>query len=137
MLTDDQIQLVRTSYKTITAVNPQIVSTFYARLFSLAPDVRPMFSDDIEAQADKLRMTLQVALSSLNNPTTLIPVLHHLGQTHHQLGVTRDQYQLVAEVMIDTLADEAGDAWTPEISAAWAALLAFVAETMQTGAAAE
>ena len=55
---------------------------FYERLFDQYPEVKPMFSnpDDMEEQAAKLLKTISVAVESLNDIATLVPILQDLGK---------------------------------------------------------
>lgn len=56
-MTPEQVQLVRPSFTKVMAVKMNAARGFYERLFAVAPEVRPMFSNDIEAQARKLMDT--------------------------------------------------------------------------------
>ena len=48
---------------------------FYARLFEIAPEVRPMFPADITAQRDKLLQMLTTAVSNLHQVEMIIPAV--------------------------------------------------------------
>ncbi|OCX66784.1 hypothetical protein BFP70_01120 [Thioclava sp. SK-1] len=130
-----QIMLVRTSFDQVIKSRPELVEDFYTRLFVLHPELRPLFPASISAQADKLTATLQIALSSLDQLEGLTQILQDMGRMHRGYGVQDHQYQMVSEVLIDTLAAQLGSAWTVEVSAAWGTLLAFVTYEMIVGAA--
>ncbi|MEO0830608.1 MAG: globin domain-containing protein [Pseudomonadota bacterium] len=127
-------ELCRKSYDMIVRRNANWAEAFYDRLFALIPEARALFPTDLEGQSEKLRATLQVALSMLESPEALVASLRSLGARHVDYGADADHYQLVSEVLIDTLAECAGDAWTPEVSAAWANVLAVVTGEMRAGA---
>ena len=134
MLTPAQIYLVQSSYKAIMATRPEMVEDFYTRLFVVEPHLKSLFPGDIVSQAMKLEATLQLAILSLNAAEALVVPLRELGEKHHEVGVTDGMYHVVGEVLMDTLAAQAGDVWNAEVSAAWGAVLAFVTNTMIDGA---
>lgn len=130
MLTQTEIDLCRSSYADVVANNSKIVEHFYDRLFEVAPGVRDMFPADMAEQSGKLRATLQVALNMLSYPEELLPILHEFGRKHAEYGATPDHYQVVGEVLIDTLARHAGEGWTEETSVAWQTLIGGIAREM-------
>lgn len=133
-MTPERVDMIRTSYKQVIASRPELFEDFYTRLFVTEPAVREMFPKGIHQQAVKLEATMQLALSALTAPETLVPLLREMGRTHVAHGVTPGQYHIVAEVLLDTLAAQAGDLWTAEVSAAWGEVLGFITNTMIEGA---
>lgn len=133
MLSPDQIAHVRSSYKAIAVRKPELFEDFYTRLFVLMPETRAMFPNDIEVQSSKLESAIQIVLSALSNPEPMRPLLLDLGRAHAGFGVTEGQYHLLSEILLDTLAACAEDDWSPEISAAWGSVLAFVTNCMIEG----
>ena len=54
-MTDEQIQLVKKSWKKFRGVNPAVVGDlFYSKLFIDNPSLRKMFPADMEKQYEKL-----------------------------------------------------------------------------------
>src|SRR3712207_7888373 len=54
--------------------------------------------------------------------STLFPyttLFRSLGRRHVDYGVTPEMYPWVARCLVDTLAELAGDDWTPAMAAAW------------------
>ncbi|WP_417259887.1 globin domain-containing protein [Celeribacter sp.] len=134
MLSQETITLVKSSYKAVTDARPELFEDFYTRLFVIAPEVRDLFPNRPREQAVKLEAMLQLALSSLDAPEALTPLLHKLGFAHVAYGVQEKHYIVVGEVLLDTLAAQAGDLWTAEVSAAWFAVVNFIASSMIDGA---
>jgi nitric oxide dioxygenase len=133
-MTPEQIQLVRLSFVKVMDIKAAAGRLFYDRLFSIAPEVRPMFKGDIGAQADKLMETLGVAISALKNPAALSPILTQLAKRHAGYGVRDEHYDKVGEALLWTLEQGLGDAFTPEVKKAWAELYGVVASTMKSAA---
>jgi nitric oxide dioxygenase len=131
MMTPEQIQLVRLSFVKVMDIKSAAGRLFYERLFTIAPEVRPMFKGDIGAQADKLMETLGVAVSALKNPSALSPILAQLAKRHAGYGVRDEHYDKVGEALLWTLEQGLGDAFTPAVKTAWADLYGHVSSTMK------
>lgn len=114
-----QIQLVQESFAKVRPIADQASETFYQRLFEIAPAYRSMFKNDMRKQGAMLMSTLGLAVGSLNNLETILPAVRSLGQRHSGYGVTAEHYQPVAEAFLWTLEHYLGDAFTPELKAAW------------------
>lgn len=134
-MTPIQIKAVTDSFATVRA-NPELATDiFYSQLFARAPQLRPMFPEDLTAQKAKLFTALKLAVSALDKPEALLPVLAELGAKHAGYGVQADHYSDVGFALIDTLAVALGDGFTPAHEEAWTAAYSFIAEAMQAGAA--
>lgn len=118
-MTPAQIQLVQDSFKKVVPIAPQAADIFYARLFEIAPNVRPMFPDDMSNQKDKLMGMLGTAVSNLHQVETIIPAVQELGRKHVDYGVKNEHYKPVGEALIYTLEKGLGDDFTPEVKEAW------------------
>jgi|SRR6185312_11994415 nitric oxide dioxygenase len=134
MMTPEQVQLVRLSFTKIMAVKMDAARCFYDRLFAIAPEVRPMFSNDIESQARKLMDTLAIAIGSLRDPSLLNRVLDGLAARHVGYGVRDEHYTKVGEALIWTLEKSLGDDFTPQVKSAWTSLYAAIATQMRGAA---
>jgi hemoglobin-like flavoprotein len=53
-----------------------------------------------------------------------------MGRRHERYGVGVDDYATVGAVLLRTLRDVAGSAWTPAYQAAWVRAYTFAASTM-------
>ena len=57
-MTTQQINTVKHTWNIISALDPVTVGNlFYTRLFSIAPEVKPMFRSSMEEQSKKPRIT--------------------------------------------------------------------------------
>jgi methyl-accepting chemotaxis protein len=108
---------------------------FYARLFAVAPAVRPLFgATDLRRQKAMLLGTLVLLRKSFRDLDAIVPKLRALGARHVAYGTRPEHYVVVGEVLIASLAEVAGDAWRPEHELAWAAAFAVLADAMLSGA---
>lgn len=134
MLTEKQIELINNSFEKVGANRPELVEMFYTRLFCLEPDLRDEFETRYRNQTLSIDSFLQMALLATQNPDAVASVLRDVGVKNAKLGQSSSHYPIINEILIDTLAAEVGDAWTAEVSIAWATLLEFVSQTMVEGA---
>lgn len=130
-MTPEQAQLVRLSFVRIMDVKLEIGRLFYDRLFALAPEVRPMFSTDLDLQAEKLMSTLALAVGSLKNPATFASLVSGLRQRHIGYGVKDEHYDTVGEALLWALERSLGDGFTDELRRAWASLYDAMASQMK------
>ena len=108
---------------------------FYDRLFSIAPDVRPLFPDDLSQQKKKLIQMLTTAVTNLHQVETIISAVQNLGRRHVGYGVTSKHYEPVGAALLWTLDQGLGSAFTPQVKEAWTATYTTIAEVMKRAAA--
>jgi hemoglobin-like flavoprotein len=108
---------------------------FYQRLFEIAPELRPMFSGDIELQSKKLTDTLTVAVGQLTTPGELTTTLEALGARHLEYGTQPAHYEMVSRALLDMLAGVLGAEFSTEVREAWTTLLSQVSNAMLAGPA--
>lgn len=136
-LTDDKIDLVQSSFAQVVPIKAQAAELFYARLFEIAPEVKPLFKGDMADQGAKLMATLGVVVNGLRDLPALLPVASALAERHVGYGVTAEHYAPVGEALTWTLGQGLGDAFTPEVEAAWAEAYALLSGAMIAAAYAE
>jgi hemoglobin-like flavoprotein len=110
------------------------VNEFYRRLFELAPEVRPMFKIDMEAQARKFSDMFAWVILHLEHPVELSREMRALGARHVGYGVQIDQYAAVGSALIWMFQHTLGDRFTPEMEEAWLEFYAFASFEMERGA---
>jgi hemoglobin-like flavoprotein len=118
-MTEDEILLVQTSFAKVVPIAPVAAGLFYAKLFEIAPDVRPLFKGDIEEQGAKLMAMLGTVVASLGRLDQLVPAAQNLACRHVAYGVLPIHYEPVGVALIDTLAKGLGDDFTIDTRNAW------------------
>ena len=126
-----QIQLVQDSFEHVKPIAGIAAELFYNRLFELDPSLRRLFKGDLSDQKVKLMATLAFAVAGLKQPNQVLGAVRQLGQRHAGYGVRPEHYQTVGAALLWTLEQGLGERYTPEVAAAWTALYAVVAGTMQ------
>jgi nitric oxide dioxygenase len=118
-MTPHQIKLVQDSFTKVAPIAPQAADLFYGRLFEIAPQVRSLFPDDLSEQKKKLMAMLAVVVNGLDKLDTILPAAAALAKRHVGYGTAPQHYPVVGDALLWTLEKGLGDAWTPELAAAW------------------
>ncbi|WP_172298489.1 globin family protein [Pseudoruegeria sp. HB172150] len=135
-MTPQDICLIRDSWARVEPIAETAVSSFYQRLFDIAPELREHFaSTDMAAQHVRLAQTLGAAVANLDDPATLVPILRKLGETHAGYGADVGAYDKVGLALLWTLENGLGPDWTPDTREAWTRAYGFIVENMLIGAA--
>src|SRR5437762_1347833 len=120
-MTPDQVKLVQDTFAKVAPISEQAAVIFYDRLFELAPQVRAMFPNDMTEQRKKLMATLAVVVNGLANLEAVLPAASALAKRHVAYGARPAHYPVVGGALLWTLEKGLGEAWTPDIAAAWTA----------------
>jgi hemoglobin-like flavoprotein len=130
-MTPEQVQIIRLTFSQAMSSKDKVGRMFYDRLFEIAPETRPMFKGDIDAQSRKLMDTLALAIGMLRDMPTLVATLQALAKRHVAYGVRDEHYDTVGAALLWTLEKALGSAFTPEARTAWATLYGAVAKIMR------
>lgn len=127
--------ILRSSFEIVIDRRPDLTMRFYEILFEKYPQLQRMFSRDRAAQSKMLAGALSAVLDHLEDAPWLVETLGNLGAKHVAYGVTDDMYNMVGDALLATLAEAAGDDWTPVVCAQWTEAFGAIASMMQAGAA--
>jgi nitric oxide dioxygenase len=133
-MTPEQAQIIKLTFAQVMRDRDRVGRMFYDRLFSIAPEVKPLFRGDIAEQSRKLMDTLALAVGMLRDMPTLVITLEGLARRHVGYGVKDEHYDKVGEALLWTLEKGLGDAFTPQVGDAWTALYVAVAKIMRDAA---
>lgn len=133
-MTEDQIVLIQASFANCAPQSEVFTRLFYRRLFEVAPEVRSLFSGDMDTQGQKLMHMLSVVVDNLNDLERVIPATRDLAVRHAGYGVLPEHYPLVGEALIMALKTTLGEAFTPQAEEAWAEAYLLLASTMISAA---
>ena len=118
-MTADEIALVRDSFAKVVPIAETAAGLFYGRLFETTPEVKPLVRGDMTEQGRKLMVTLAVVVKGLDNLPAIVPVAEALARRHVDYGVLPEHYASVGVALLWTLGQGLGEAFTPEVEAAW------------------
>jgi hemoglobin-like flavoprotein len=118
-MTPDQVLIVQDSFKKVASISATVADLFYDRLFTIAPEVRQLFPNDLREQKKKLLAMLVTAVNNLHQVEQIIPAVQELGKRHARYGVSSDHYEPVGTALLWTLEQGLGDDFTPAVKEAW------------------
>ncbi|MER8047292.1 globin domain-containing protein [Streptomyces sp. NPDC094032] len=125
MLSERSAQIVRTTLPAVGASLGTITELFYRRMFEERPELlRDLFNRANQASGTQ-REALAGAVAAFATALVDHPderpdaILGRIANKHASLGITSDQYTLVARHLLNAVAEVLGDAVTPEVAAAW------------------
>lgn len=129
------VELLQASYAALAPHAEELAERFYERLFATAPAVRPLFLDDTKQQQRALIAAIGTIIGHLRSPEKLTAYVSGLGARHVAYGAKPEHYPVVGSVLLETMAEVAGDAWSDELARAWARGLSAVSSLMIEGMA--
>lgn len=127
--------LVQDSWAKVMPISEVAASLFYTKLFELDPSLESLFKGDMKEQGKKLMQMITVAVRGLDRLEEIVPAVQALGVRHVGYGVKDAHYDTVAAALLDTLGKGLGEAFTPEVKAAWVEVYTVLATTMKNAAA--
>ncbi|WP_101068399.1 globin domain-containing protein [Roseovarius salinarum] len=119
-LSEKQLALIRQSFDTLRKDPVSHSTEFYEALFRRAPQLRNLFRDDLSNQGMRFMTTLGAIVDNMHDPEALSGRYAELGKGHRALGVKAEDFEPMGEALLETLEKALGDAFTPEMRAAWA-----------------
>jgi len=133
MITQVQVALVQSSFAHVLPIADAAGMMFYERIFTLAPEARALFGDDIALQASRTMGAVKTAVDGLDDIDQVAPFLLRLGARHVRYGVRPEHFDLVGGALLWTLEQGLGDLFTDDVREAWTAAYGVIASTMRTG----
>jgi nitric oxide dioxygenase len=118
-MTPEEIKLVRATFARLEPHRGQVAEMFYRRLFEIAPHLKPLFKTDMTDQGAKVMGAIAVAVAGLHRLDEILPQVEDMGRRHRGYGVEPGHYNLVGDAFLWTLDQGLGEAFTPEVRAAW------------------
>lgn len=132
---DRDHKLLQESLELVAPQADELVASFYGKLFTEHPEVRGLFAEDLTPQRERLLNAIIALVRNFDRPQELEPVLAAMGRAHVRYGASLGSYAVVGSILLDTLAQYAGAAWTPAHAAAWERAYTFAAGTMMAAGA--
>lgn len=117
--TAEQIQLVQSSFAKVRPVSDQAAAIFYARLFEIASQVKPMFKGDMAEQGRKLMAMLNSVVNGLTNLDSIVPAAQSMARRHVDYGVQPEHDAYVGSALLYALGQGLGTDFTPAVKLAW------------------
>ncbi|WP_026116745.1 globin domain-containing protein [Nocardiopsis valliformis] len=128
------VDLVRQSAVDIPQGSARLAKCFYDNLFTMVPEVRAMFSDDIKPQQQRMADALLAVVQHLDDPREVAEYLQRLGLQHRlELGVAPEHYPHVGRALVRAVS-EISPTWSSSMSSAWVLVYQWITANMLAGA---
>jgi nitric oxide dioxygenase len=119
-MTDDEVDLLHLGLRLMRERKELAAALFYPRLFEIAPDTRPLFSDDIIGQTEKTIFACAAVVGQIQEVDREGSLCSELAKRHVAYGVKPQHYPLVGKAVLSIMEEVLGEAhFTPEMEAAW------------------
>jgi hemoglobin-like flavoprotein len=143
LLSDQSLGVVEATAPVVAAHADEITAHFYPRMFAAHPELLRVFNQGNQAtgeQSKALAGSVVAYAVQLIDPKapSFDHVMRRIAYKHVSLGIRPEQYTIVGEHLLASVAEVLGDAVTPEIAAAWSEVywlfaLQLVAEALPAG----
>lgn len=140
-----QLRVLQRSFARIEPIADQFGAVFYERLFTVAPEIKPLFRTDIKAQQSKfmkvikevvqlhLRSMVALPVTATAANSAVLPGAFWSGKLHAAYGVRMEDYAIMKSALIWALEKTLGPECTPEVKDAWSSAYDIVVGAMQEG----
>ena len=129
------IKILEASFDRVRNNAVEFSASFYSRLFTHHPELKPLFDKvDAAAQEKKLIASIAVIVENLRNPEQLAMALKSLGAYHREVGTLREHYPFVGQALIETFAKYLGNDWNRKTEQSWLNAYNLITEIMLEGA---
>ena len=130
MMTPENIELVRASFRMLGPALDDFGPVFYARLFETNPELRAIFPGNMGSQSRALIGMLELIVKMLDMQDKLLPLIHYLGERHAALRVRPEHFPPFGEALLWTLQSFLREDFTPATRRAWQEAYQFMADNM-------
>ena len=101
----DLVSRLRSTHARLREQGTRLADKFYERLFIVAPQLRPMFRSDLSTQSQKLMAVLDAVVQNLERPDDNAALIADLGKRHAGYGVKPKHYDLVIDLLVETMGE--------------------------------
>jgi len=124
------IERLKASYALVREQDLKLAEIFYAKLFTAAPQLRPMFRSEPQVQTAKLIASLDAIVQNLVDPKANAAMLAALGKRHAGYGAKPEHYDLVIELLVDSMRELLGPRAQEQSLREWWMALRLVSDQM-------
>lgn len=130
----EAIALVSDSLAAVMLDADRAIVLFHGRLLTLNPALCTLFPSDFQPHGRRFLEMLQLVLSGLHAPETIMPIVKENGRLHIQLGVQSYHYHTFGEAFFWMLAEVHGEGYTNGLAQAWVEFYYLLAGLMKESA---
>lgn len=131
MLTEQHIQIVKSTIPLLENAGSALTEHFYLRLFSHNPELQDIFNMSNQ-HSGRQQVALFEAISAyaknIENVAVLQTAVERIAQKHTSINIQPEHYSVVGHHLIETLRELTGDVFTADIEQAWTTAYQFLAQ---------
>lgn len=132
MSASNDAEVVQRSLRLLAAHRNELSAHFYGRLFGRYPHLQQYFAEsDTSWLERKLASALRSIMQAASSPREFDHQLAALREAHADRQVDPAYFASFGEVLLESLAYYGGRGWTPDVEAAWRAVLETVVDSMR------
>jgi nitric oxide dioxygenase len=144
-MTPSQLRVLQRSFARMEPHAQEFGRVFYQRLFTIAPEIRPLFRTDLKAQQDKfmkvikevvklhLRSMVALPVTAQATSSAVLPGAFWSGKLHAAYGVRLEDYAIMKSALVWALEKILAEECTDEVKEAWSSAYDIVVGAMQEG----
>jgi hemoglobin-like flavoprotein len=132
MLNARQTLLIKLSWSHLSSRLEEFGETFYKILFDIQPDLKRMFSGNMEIQQQKFSAMVNHIVAHVQHSEKVEPELRALGTRHVDYGVERQHYDTIMIAFLLALEKKLKRKFDPETKEAWTMAFVYISSHMQT-----
>lgn len=130
-MNERQIELVQRTFTRFASCSVNCSTSFFFHVFTLHPELRSLFTGDIERQGIMFMKVVSMAVNSLYDMDAMLPALRELGRRHMEYGVKPHHYEAIRDSFIWILKQELAGEFTEEVEDAWGSVFDLIAANMK------
>lgn len=125
-------KLVRATFWMVESKADEAAEIFYAKLFEMSPELRPLFKGNMREQGRRMMEMLSTLVKGLNTLDVLAPLVRSMGRRHLNYGIKTEHYNMAAAALMYSLKEELQENWNEEVESAWLEVYETVSDIMQS-----
>ena len=133
-MTPEAIAQVARSHEEVAGQPKQLAARFYHELFTVAPNLRPLFPGDLTSLQGHFEAALALVVRNLHEVSALRESLRDLGAQHVHWGTRPEDYVTAREALIAAIRG-LSPAWNETLAGHWRAAITAIIVPMLEGAA--
>ncbi|ENS5605463.1 NO-inducible flavohemoprotein [Vibrio mimicus] len=131
MLTQEHINIVKSTIPLLESAGPALTQHFYQRMFSHNPELKHIFNmthQKTGRQSVALFEAIAAYAKHIDNLAALTSAVERIAHKHTSFNIQPEHYQIVGHHLLETLRELAPEAFTQQVEEAWTAAYFFLAQ---------
>lgn len=134
MMTPDQIDRIRSSFKMVSGRGDELADQFFTRLFANQPLLKALLPRDRWMRSRDFLTGLGLLVKNMHRLDSIEHVLMDFGVRSTRAGATPQHFGLAREALLQSLGDLMGADWTDALENDWSEALNTVSSLVILGA---